>query len=149
MVDQEPPPGELARRPGAFRERARWLAGRVGHRGAALLCLGAFDELYASGITGAANTSAAAGQWLAYVAPLDLWAALWAVAGLVLITGAFCVRDTLAFGTAMALKCLWALLYLLGWTLHGVDRGWIGAATWTAFAALVYVVSAWPERIIS
>lgn len=119
---------------------------RVGHRGASLLLLGFFDEIYALSIPSAGSTGTATSRWLAYVAPLPLWASIWAAVGIVLIAGAFMLRDNFAFFAAVLLKLMWSMFYLLGWLLHGVYRGWVSAAVWGVFALWVLVVSTWPER---
>lgn len=119
---------------------------RLGHRGAFLLTLGVLDEWYALSVPGVASTGTPAGRWIAEVAPLPVWAIVWAVAGLIIVAGAFTGRDAFAFATAMLLKLTWAMVYLLGWAVHGVYRGWASAAVWLAFGAAVMIVSTWPEK---
>jgi hypothetical protein len=119
---------------------------RLGHRGAFLLALGLFDEWYALSIPGVAATGTPAGRWIAHVLPLLGWTALWAAAGVILIAGALVRSDAFAFATAVLIKLTWALVYLIGWAVHGVYRGWASAAVWLAFAAVVMIVSTWPEK---
>lgn len=115
---------------------------RTGHRGAFLLAVGLFDEVYALGIP---SVTGANGRWLAHIVPLDAWAALWAAVGLVLLVGAFTTRDGFAFGAAISIKLLWSMVELAGWA-DGVPRAWVSVALWTWAAAVVLIIAVWPER---
>lgn len=126
--------------------RLRTFIARIGHRGASLLLLGLFDEIYALSLPSATSAGTATSRWLASIAPLSLWAALWAAVGAVLLAGAFARRDNFAFAAATALKFIWALIYLIGWAVYGVDRGWVSAAIWVMFASWVLIISTWPEQ---
>lgn len=84
-------------------------------------------------------------RYIAELAPLPAWGALWIAIGLVLVAGAFMQRDRFAFTAAVALKVLWGATFLLGWALVGLDRGWVSAAIWLPMAVWVYIVSGWPE----
>jgi hypothetical protein len=124
----------------AARERAK-----IGRRGYSLLVLGLFDELYALSIPDATTTHTATSKWLASVLPLDAWATVWAVTGVILIAGAFARRDQWAFAAAAMLNLLWSLVYLVGWIFHGVYRGWVSAAVWAILASWVLIIATWPE----
>lgn len=119
---------------------------RLGRRGAFLLTLGVLDEWYALSVPGVASTGTATGLWIASLAPLTAWTLVWAVAGVILIAGAFAEKDAFAFATAVMLKLTWAMVYLIGWAVHGVYRGWASAAVWLAFGMAVMIVSTWPEK---
>lgn len=120
---------------------------RVGRRGTTLLFLATLDFLVAGSLL---RPPAEAGQtasvrYIADLAPLPCWGALWAAVGVACLIGAFLRVDRWAYAAAMALKVLWGMTYLLGWALFGLDRAWVSAVVWLAFAAFVYVVSTWPE----
>jgi hypothetical protein len=118
---------------------------RLGHRGASLLVLGIFDALYAAHLPGSAATHTPTWLWMARLAPLTVWAAIWAAIGVVLIIGAFREHDRWAFAAAIALKVMWATVYLIG-VFNDVPRAWGPSLIWTLFATWVLIISTWPER---
>ncbi len=123
------------------------LARRIGHRGTALLFFGFVDLVYAVSL---ANPPAEARRsatlaFVGTIAPLSAWSVLWLVVGLVCVVGAFVRQDRWAFTAAMFLKVLWGLVFLLGWLLVNLERGYVSAAIWLAFAGFVWVISTWPE----
>lgn len=122
-----------------------WL--RVGRRGTTLLFLAVLDFLFAGSLfrPPAGSAQSPTLRYIADLAPLPCWGALWAAVGVACLVGAFLRVDRWAYAAAMALKVLWGTTYLLGWALFGLDRGWVSAVIWLAFAAFVYVVSTWPE----
>jgi hypothetical protein len=115
---------------------------RMGHHGAFLLALAALDAAYAAGMP---TQQGATWVWLVHVAPLPVWMAMWAAAGLVLAVGAFCERDWFAFSTAILIKVAWASIQLIG-IAHGAVHGWTGVAVWVWAAAVVAIIAVWPER---
>lgn len=119
----------------------------VGRRGAALLFFAVLDLVYAVSLV---NPDAAArgGQqlrWLAVLAPLWVWAALWGATGTICAVYAFRRRDGLGFTAAIVIKVLWGMASIGGWLVGGVDRGYVSAVVWLAFAAFVWVIAGWPE----
>lgn len=123
------------------------LVHRVGRRGAALLFFAFLDLIYCHGLlfpTTAARRSASY-QFLHDVAPLWVWGGLWGGVGLVCLVCAFRRHDDPAFAAAMGLKVLWGGVYLLGWLFAGLERGYVAAAIWLAFAAFVGLHAGWPE----
>lgn len=124
----------------------RWWR-RIGRRGAMLLFLACLDVIYATSLAHPPAESArnASLLYVSTIAPLWCWAALWGGVGVVCLVQAFVRHDQIAFTAAMGLKVLWGLTFLLGWLFVGLDRGWVSAVVWLAFAAEVYVVSGWPE----
>lgn len=126
---------------------AKGLAQRIGRRGTTLLFLATLDFVIAASLINpqaeAARTTST--RFIADIAPLWAWGALWAAVGAACLVGAVRRHDRWAFAAAMALKVLWGGVYVFGWAIAGLDRGWLGGVVWWAFAAFVYVVSGWPE----
>ncbi len=120
---------------------------RVGRRGACLLVFGAFDLVSAASLAcPAAESKQAPGiRWVAVVAPLWLWAALWAVPAVLCLVQMWRRDDRAAYASAILIKLLWGGVYLAGGILAGVPRALVSTAVWWAFAGLVAVISTWPE----
>lgn len=130
-----------------MRSRLTALRRRVGHRGAFLLGLALLD--YASAYRLAwpepSAVSSPSYAWLASLAPLPLWASVWAVVASVALVQAFQPGDALAYGLAMGLKVVWAVTYLVGWLTHGIPNGYFSVVIWAFAAGMVYIVATWPE----
>lgn len=128
---------------GAFGRLAR----RVGRRGAFLLFLGFVDGVYgwslAAPTVEARHTATLA--YIAQVGPLWAWSALWCVVGAACFVGAFLRSDRIAYAAATFLKVLFGVTLLGAQVFGHVDRAYVGAAVWLVFAAVVYLVSTWPE----
>lgn len=80
-----------------------------------------------------------------HLAPLFVWAIVWIVVGVVCAAQAFARDDRVGFACAIAIKVVWAGGFLAAWVVYGAYRGWVAAATWGVMAALVYLISGWPE----
>lgn len=121
---------------------------RVGRRGTTLLFLALLDVVFAGSLfhPQAEAARSASTRFLADLAPLWAWGGLWLAVAALCTVGAFRRNDRWAFTAAMALKVLWGGVYIFGWAIAGLDRGWLGGVVWWAFAAFVYVVSGWPEE---
>lgn len=119
----------------------------VGKRGRVLLFFGALDLVYAVSLAvpDAVTRSAPMFTWLADVAPLWVWALAWAAVGGTCLWQALCRHDQIGYAAAIALYVAWGIVALGGWLLAGVDRGYVSAAIWLGVAALVGVISSWPE----
>jgi hypothetical protein len=117
------------------------LAARVGRRGAALLFFVLLDTVYCFGLLTAPKPLTPFYAWMAEAMPLGVWAACWGGVGLVCLLYAFRTYDTPAFMAAVALKVAWGLLSLLGWLAGAVDRGYVSAVIWLAFAAFVFLIA--------
>lgn len=130
-----------------MRSRLTALRRRVGHRGAFLIGLAALDTASAYRLAwpepAALQTPSYA--FLASLAPLWLWAVIWAAVALLAACQAFSAHDALAYGAAMTLKVVWAAVYLLGWLGHGIPNGYFSVAIWAFAAWMVYIVATWPE----
>lgn len=116
---------------------------RVGRRGCALLFFALLDLIYAASLL-----SAPAGgsyRFLADILPLAVWAGLWGAVGLLCAVQAFLPSDRAAFAAASLIKVVWGMVQLIGWLIADLDRGYVAAAVWLAFAAFVLVIAGWPE----
>jgi hypothetical protein len=125
----------------------RRLIWRVGRRGAALLFFALLDLIYAFSLAFPSAPARHTGTlaYIAGIAPLWAWAALWATVGLACCYGAFRPRDRTAYALAAGLKVLWGATFLAGWIFAGIDRGYVSAAVWLPMAGWVYIISTWPE----
>jgi hypothetical protein len=123
------------------------LCANLGRRGAVLLTLAVLDIVYAIGLFLPASGPhrSASTTFLSGILPLPVWAILWLIVGGLLAIGSFQLRDRWAYALAVGLKTLWGTVTLLGWVVTGVERGWLSAAIWLAFAVVILVISAWPE----
>jgi hypothetical protein len=120
----------------------------VGRRGACLLFFALLDFVYGLSLSQPAAAMAPTTRFVASIAPLPWWAGLWISVGVICLAGAFAHRlDRAAFCAAAGIKTLWGGVLLLGWAISDVTRGWVSAAVWCAFAALVVVLAGWPEPI--
>lgn len=122
---------------------------RLGRRGTFLLFLTVLDLLYGLSLAKPAATARQSPtvHYIAHIAPLAAWAALWLAVGVVCAVGAFARRDQWAFASAMGLKVLWGVTFGCGWAIAGLDRGWVSAVIWLAFAAVVFLIASWPEPV--
>jgi hypothetical protein len=132
--------------------RLQVLAGRIwrqlGFRGAALGFFGQLDLVIAWSLVDPAAAPllrvAPAYRMVVRLAPLPIWAGLWATVGVVCLVQALQRSDRLAFALAIAIKLLWAMLMLAAWPL-GASRGWLSCEVWLTLSAFVAIIGAWPE----
>lgn len=131
----------------ALRRRLAALRRRVGHRGAFLLGLSALDtaSAYRLAWPEPASLHTPSYVFLASLAPLWVWAAIWAAVAVLTASQAFSAHDALAYGAAMVLKVVWASIYLYGWLVHDLANGYFSVAIWVFAAWMVYIVATWPE----
>lgn len=124
-----------------------WRVPVVGRRGEFLLFLFLLDMLYALSLARPAPASRQSPsiRFLTEVMPLPWWAVLWLTVGLICVVGAFGPSDRVAFAFAAALKVLWGGLSLVGWIVGVIERGWVSAVIWLAFAFFVIRIASWPE----
>jgi len=123
------------------------IARRIGRRGTSLLFVGLVAAVIAvSLIYPPPEVRANPGYiQLASIAPLSLWAALWAVVSVLCLTQAFVRSDRIAFAAATALVLSWGLISVAG-ALTGVNpRGWVAGAVWLGFGGWLTLISTWPE----
>jgi hypothetical protein len=120
---------------------------RIGRRGIFLLFLALLDLIVAysyfyptlRAIQNPTNV------FLAHIAPLSYWGLLWATVGSVCLVCAFAPKDALGYAAAMFLKLLWGTTFLLGWIFTDVERGYLTATIWLAFAGVTGLIATWPD----
>jgi len=115
---------------------------RCGHRGAFLLFLALLDGLYGYSLFIEPGPTVSIDLWF----PVPVWAIIWLVTGLILLTGVFAIHDRIHYALAATVKAAWAAAWLNIWIFGTVPRAWISVVIWAAFAATVVVVSSWPEK---
>jgi hypothetical protein len=117
------------------------LGARIGRRGAALLFFTALDVLICLSLVTAPRPLVPLYAWMDGMMPIAAWAVLWLLVAAVCLWFAFRTYDTPAFIAAVALKVGWGLLSLWGWLEGAIERGWITAVIWLAFAAFVHLIA--------
>ncbi|MEV4846142.1 hypothetical protein AB0K20_23355 [Micromonospora matsumotoense] len=130
-----------------MRGAAQTLRRRVGHRGSALLFFALVDVVYCWSMIFPASPDQQ-GPWLRYLAgvlPLPVWGVAWGTVGLICLRAAFQRQDAGAFAAAVGIKALWATLALAAGVAGGVDRWYVTAVVWLAFAGFVGIIASWPE----
>jgi hypothetical protein len=119
---------------------------RIGRRGCFLLFLALMDILIAYSMTPFTAVAKLPNYtYLAQYLPIQAWAGIWAGVGIVCGLQAFARRDHFAFTVAVALKLVWATLYLAAWVDAGVPRGWVGAVLFYALGGVTAIIASWPE----
>jgi hypothetical protein len=125
----------------------RRIRARLGRRGASLLFFAFLDLAFALIMATTTDPSTSAGYaFLSRIAPLWVWAVPWAVVGLLCLAYSIAEHDRPAFIAVSALKVGWGVLYLAGWLWGEIDRGYVAAVIWGAFAGFVQVIAGWAER---
>jgi hypothetical protein len=119
----------------------RFLVERVGHRGAFLAFLSLLDFLYGYSIL--ADTGPLASYHL--ILPAIVWGWVWVAMGFVLLSGVFIRHDRFQFGASATFKAAWVAAFVNVWITQNYPRIWVSIVIWAALAALVVVVSSWPE----
>jgi hypothetical protein len=124
------------------------MVSRVGRRGVSLLFFALLDLVVALSLAYAPPEAMATPtyQFLQAVAPLLVWALAWGLVGVTCLVQAFMRSDRLAFAAASALKVVWGLLYLIGWLIADIPRGYISATIWLALAGFVQIIAGWREN---
>lgn len=134
-----------------WRCRAARLRYRIGRRGAALLVFAFVDVIIGWSLidpsTQAQTAALPVYRATVEVAPLSVWGWTWIAVAAVCVAGAVARSDWFAFAAAIGIKLVWAGCFIASWLVFGAPRGWLGAATWGVVAALVYLISGWPEPL--
>jgi hypothetical protein len=119
----------------------------LGRRGSFLLFLSLLDLIYGYALLSPTSRSLNNPTilFLMQIMPLWAWGLLWLLVGVVCFIFAFRCKDTIAFGAAVFLKVFWGFVFLVGWLLGDVERGYLSTAIWTAFAAVTLLIAGWPE----
>lgn len=128
-------------------QAARCFWSRIGFRGSALLFFAVLDGVFAFSYFNPPpeQRQAASLRYVADVAPLWFWGALWGAVGLLCLICAFRRHDKTAFAAAIAVKILWGGLYLSGAFVAHLERAYVSAGLWLCIAGFVAIISAWPE----
>jgi hypothetical protein len=119
---------------------------RLGRRGECLMFFGVLDLVYAWSMFFATPTVLMGNstyRWVGSIAPLQAWAMLWALVGLICIYHAFQQFDRFGFIAAIGIKVVWGVLSLGGWLVDDVSLGAVGI--WLGLAGLVWRISGWRE----
>lgn len=122
----------------------RFVALHVGHRGAVMAFLTLLDLIYGYSLNVNAGPLASASLGLS----LRLWSLLWIAVGVVLATGISAKRDKFHYGLAVTLKVAWSAALFHAWLVGSYSRGWVPAVIFGSFAALIFIISSWPEGFI-
>jgi len=130
--------------------RWRRLGRQVGRRGDALLFLALLDVGYGLYLFAPPPDQRLSTllRFIAEIAPLWVFGALWTVVGILCAASAFLRKpgpDRWAFAAAVGIKMLWALISLVGWAVAGLPYGWFSSLFWLVFARFVYRIGTWPE----
>lgn len=130
-----------------IRKGPSYLGNLVGRRGSFLLFLAMLDLMYGYSLLfpTAQSLSNPTSLFLVKVLPLWDWGILWLAIGAICLFFAFRAKDAVGFAAAMFLKVIWGTMFLLGWLFAGVERGYLSATFWFAFAFTVYLIAGWPE----
>jgi len=125
----------------------RSLAGRIGRRGCFLLFLAQLDLVYAYSLFNPPESArrSATMHFIAHLAPLPVWSAIWLVPGILCAIQAFMRNDRAAYAAAMGVKVLWGATYIAGAIVAHLERAYVGAVIWLAFAFFVVRIASWPE----
>jgi hypothetical protein len=122
---------------------------RFGRRG---LCLALFAGVYiVYGFALAGSDPKRPGlELITRHVDLSVWAFLWITAGVLAIGLSVTRRSWLGYAALMPMPALWAVANLGAFVLSlGTDRGtpnaWAGALVWSLIAALLAIISGWPE----
>ena len=128
---------------GPVRRSARKVVRRVGRRGAFLAFLAVLDVAYGWSL----YVVSPAHRVYDLLLPWQAWGIIWLSVGAVCAIGAVLRTgaDRVAFALAAALKTFWGLVFVRVWLYDHVPRGWVSVVIWLAFAAVVLLVSSWPE----
>jgi hypothetical protein len=120
---------------------------RLGRRGCFLTFLALLDLVYAISLYSPPAEASRNGSlaFIAELAPLWLWALAWLIPGVLCLVQAWMRSDKLAFAAAIAIKVVWGVVYILAGAVGHVQRAYVGAAVWLAFALVVGLISTWPE----
>jgi hypothetical protein len=125
------------------------LARQVGRRGAWLLFLALLSLVYAFGLAFPTQRSLTnpTTVFLVAIMPLYAWAVLWGGVGLACLFYAFRKWDAPGYTLAMFLLALWALVFLFGWLIGDVERGYLSAVIWGAFCGVTGLIAGWRENL--
>jgi hypothetical protein len=114
---------------------------RVGHRGTFLSFLALLDGLYGYSIL---SDTASLTPYHLWLKPA-VWGVVWLGTGVFLATGVPMKHDRFHYSVASILFAGWTSAMVNVWITQDTPRIWVDVVLFAAFAALVVVVSSWPE----
>jgi hypothetical protein len=123
--------------------------GKLGRRGCFLLFLTQLDYIYGLSLLLPTPSSLKMPQniFLMAIMPLWIWGSLWVIVGATCMIFAFRAHDGIGYAAAMFIKVLWGTVFFLGWIFSDIERAYLTSTIWCAFAAVVYLVSTWPDDV--
>lgn len=116
---------------------------RVGRRGGVLFFIGVLDAIFSLSLWLITNPNNER-LYGSYI-PLNVWAVVWAVAGLVAWTSMFAKVDRLGFALSAAILTVWGILAALAWLQGDAPNGWLSATFFLVLDGLILVPASWPE----
>ena len=120
---------------------ARRARRRIGHRGAFLLAVAAYDLFY--------GLYLAIGGSIQHVPVIGErpWGWIWLGVSVFLACGSLFRRDAVFYAAAVLVKMVWALeFFVFDVEYHDTDD-WVRGCYWLALAAMVAVCAFWPEPV--
>ncbi len=115
----------------------------VGRRGRCLLFFGGLDVVYAWSLYFPVRPLTPTYRWFREIMPLQNWALVWLVVGVLCLWYAFQHYDRPAFVAAIGIKVVWGVLSIAGWVLD--DLTVLFGAIWLGLAGLVWTIAGWSE----
>ena len=127
---------------------ARSITHRIGYRGAVLLVFALIDIIYAFSFAFPTQEALKSQtfQYLVNFLPLPVWVIIWGGVGSLCIFFAFRRNDAWGYASAIMIKIFWAWIFLIGWALNEVGRGYLSAVIWGGFAVFLWLESRRPEN---
>jgi hypothetical protein len=121
----------------------------LGHRGAILLILAVIDISFGLSLVVplASSHPSQSTIWREHYGSDRMWGMAWCAVAAVLIFYAFRRRDAIGYATAIGWKVTLGASSLASWGFGRVTAGWLLAVIWISVAALVLVISDWPEPV--
>lgn len=140
--------GDVASAPSAPGVIGRALR-RIGRRGASLAFVGLLALIIAASLAFAPPAQRVSPGYvaLAAVVPLDVWALVWGLVGVLCLVQMFLRSDRIAFAAATALLLLYGLVHLVSTVTGANPLGWVAGAVWLAFGGWIALIATWPESV--
>lgn len=78
---------------------------------------------------------------------IQAWGVLFVIAGVLALTAALLGKHTLGFFSTMYMSTIWCMLFVVSFILTGYGRIVPNILIWGFVAAIIYVMSAWPDPV--